>query len=911
MLIPIFSNRLVSQLPTLITKRSCLRFLGAGLLALTILLVISTPAFSQEGKDVEVKVGVLAKRGASLCIKRWSATTEFLGDKIPGYFFTLIPLSFDQIVPAVQNEEVDFLLVNSGIFAGLEAKYGVSCIATMETLLAGQESTRFGGVIFTRADNTDIKTLQDLRSKRFIAVDRTSFGGWIMTLREFKLNGFEPKRDFADLTFAGTHDAVVYAVLAGRADAGTVRTDTLERMALEGKISLNDIRVIPFDHTPYSHSVENSIYHQNSRPYPLLISTHLYPEWPFVKLNQTSGKLAKAVASSLYDMPSSSAAAETAHIAGWTIPLQYQSVRECLQELHTWPYEDLGKIYLKDVLKKYWLPLSMAFLMLGASLLIALYINRVNNALYLSEKQLKKAYSKQAVSFDQIIEESLSEIYIFDATNFNFLRVNLSAQKNLGYSREELSLMTPVDLKPELNLQGFKDKIRDLSNNQQQRLTFETIHLRRDGSTYPVEVHLQRSNYHGKQVYVAMILDIADRKKSETERHNLEEKLKQAQKMEAIGTLAGGIAHDFNNILVAIIGFAGLAKLKLRRKKSININSDLEQILKAGERAKELVKQILTFSRKADHKIRPLQPQFIIKEALKMLSSSLPSTVDLKVDITDHCGMIMADPTSIHQIVINLCTNALHSLKDEKGTITVQVTCQKVTKSEICEEGVEPGLFVQLMVSDSGRGIDPELMDRIFEPYFTTKETGKGTGLGLAVIYGIVKDCHGFIKVDSEPGKGTAFHIFFPAHRADAPLSIPDSTEELPTGNEPILVVDDDPCIISFCTTLLDHLGYRVVGVSDSLEALALFQEAPQRFDLLITDQTMPNMTGAELSRKVLAIRPDMPIIMCSGYSSIFNAEDAKALKITNYLSKPVAISTLAEVVRDVLDKAKQGQKNG
>ena len=386
-----------------------------------------------------------------------------------------------------------------------------------------------------------------------------------------------------------------------------------------------------------------------------------------------------------------------------------------------------------------------------------------------------------------------------------------------------------------------------------------------------------------------------------TEQKRLEKELLQAHKMEAIGTLAGGIAHDFNNILSAIIGFAELAIMDLPGDS--DAMSSIDEVLKASRRAADLVKQILTFSRKSDPHIAPLLPQVIVREALKMLRSSLPTTVDIKENISDSCGRIMADPTSIHQIVVNLCTNALHAMEHEKGILTVTLQ-QKLNPPGAEEnEGVHQGPFAVLEISDTGHGIEPEIMDRIFDPYFTTKPVDKGTGLGLAVVHGIVKECRGFIRVENKPGGGTAFYVHFPVlSHASSTLPHEEIQESPAAVRRRILVVDDEPMIVRLNGVILERLGHSVTTTTVSADAMELISGDPGRFDLVITDQTMPGMTGVELARKILKIRPDMPIILCTGHSAVLSEKDALNMGIKKYLRKPVSRAVLSREVKDVLD---------
>lgn len=389
-----------------------------------------------------------------------------------------------------------------------------------------------------------------------------------------------------------------------------------------------------------------------------------------------------------------------------------------------------------------------------------------------------------------------------------------------------------------------------------------------------------------------------------TEKKKLEKELHQAQKMEAVGTLAGGIAHDFNNILAAILGYAEIIQ------PGIPENSDekkyLNRMIAAGNRATELVKQILTFSRANSQKRKPLRIDLIVKEAMTMLRSSLPATIDIQTDIEANSGLVLADPTTIHQVVVNLCTNASHAIGKEKGKLEVRLSQIEIGSEQLIgKTDVEAGLFIDLSVKDSGEGMDEETMERIFEPYFTTKKQGEGSGLGLAVTHGIVEKCNGFITVESTPGDGSTFHVFLPCVTENsAETQIPEKNSPLPAGNkERILVVDDEPDLLEIEGSLLTRLGYTVSTETKSPEALETFRAEPESFDLIITDQTMPNLTGDELARAMLKIRPGIPIILCTGYTSTLSTDEAYAIGIKEFLAKPLSERDIAETVRHILDE--------
>ena len=400
---------------------------------------------------------------------------------------------------------------------------------------------------------------------------------------------------------------------------------------------------------------------------------------------------------------------------------------------------------------------------------------------------------------------------------------------------------------------------------------------------------------------VHVLRDVTEKKLMEQNQNKLQEQLIQAQKMEAIGTLAGGIAHDFNNILSPIIGYTELAMDSLPQ--GSDEHSMLSEVKDASMRAKELVKQILAFSRKNNQEKKILYLHPIINEALKLLRSSIPTSIEIRQSIDKNCGPVMCDPTQVHQIIMNLCTNAYHSMIKDGGILEVSMGSITLDIEETQIAGDLPsGKYIRLIISDTGYGMDKKTMDRIFEPYFTTKTLGEGTGLGLSVVLGIVENHNGRIKVYSEEGKGTTFTVYLPEIMTQDKVAETKEHKILPSGTEHILIVDDEASIAAIQARMLKKLGYQVTSVTDSIKALERFRDNPEKFDLVITDQTMPHISGSELAKRMLEIKPDIPIILCTGYSSLISKEKSRSLGIRHFLMKPVLMDELAKSVRSILD---------
>lgn len=396
--------------------------------------------------------------------------------------------------------------------------------------------------------------------------------------------------------------------------------------------------------------------------------------------------------------------------------------------------------------------------------------------------------------------------------------------------------------------------------------------------------------------------DITDLKKAEEDQRKLEKQLIEAHKMEALGTLAGGIAHDFNNILSGIMGYAELTlKTVPDRSKSYH---NLEQILRAAERAKDLVRQILTFSRKAVPKKKPVSLPLLVDEAVRFMRASLPTTIEIKKNNKVTYGTVLADPTQLHQVMINLCANAGYAMREAGGILEIGLEEAVIDEDELLiHSPLQPGQYLVLAVRDTGCGIPPENLPRIFDPYFTTKGKGQGTGLGLAVVHGIVKDHGGGIKVCSEPDRGTTFSIYLPMLDEQAEDDNIWEEENLLGKGETVMFLDDEKMVVDSNRELLEQLGYRVVTETDPVKAFEVFKNDSNAFDLVITDKNMPHMTGFDLVREIRRIRADIPVIISSGFQEPGDMEKLATLGAVRMVTKPMRMGTLVKIIRNILEK--------
>lgn len=502
--------------------------------------------------------------------------------------------------------------------------------------------------------------------------------------------------------------------------------------------------------------------------------------------------------------------------------------------------------------------------------------------------------------------EDTPDLIIRVDTEWRILFVNHAALKFLGLPAEECLGRLTFDFIHPKDLPATHDVLQEWfkSDDGNNTLTLENRLI-----SYHESVHYMtwviRAEYNENDEisgFASTARNITKRKQAEEERRSLADQLQQAQKMESIGNLAGGIAHDFNNILAVTLGYTELALDTV--EKGTPIQEDLQEVYTANLRAKELVNQILAFARQSDEKHTPIQIRFIIKEVIKFIRSSTPTTIEIKQNIESDSSII-GNATQIHQIMMNLCTNAAHAMETKGGTL--EITSKDTTINNATLTGthnLSSGNYIEIKVADTGSGIDPEIINKIYEPYFTTKKPGEGTGMGLAMVYGIVETYGGKINVESTVGKGTTFTIYFPVTK-ESKAHQEYKVKELPTGQERILLVDDEPQLVKVTSRVLGQLGYFVTTSTSSVEALELFRSKPNDYDLVISDVTMPKMNGDQLSKYLIEIRPDIPIILCTGYSKTLSEDKALELGIKAFTHKPIVKEDLAETVRDVLDLAK------
>ncbi|MGE5342663.1 MAG: ATP-binding protein [Candidatus Omnitrophota bacterium] len=570
--------------------------------------------------------------------------------------------------------------------------------------------------------------------------------------------------------------------------------------------------------------------------------------------------------------------------------------------------EMVGEIALANPLRDYTDQDLDAVCRLAEFFSVAVQHIRSKKILLISEEKYRKLF-----------EEAIDGIGLADAETGIMIDCNQSLCNMVGRDKSEIIgqpqiILHPQD-SPEDHALSFKRHI------EMDGGVIETQLMTKTGEIKMVSIKANIVEMGEKKFFQGMFRDITEKKRWEEEvdkyREHLEElvrertqqlseaneNLRQAQKMEAIGTLAGGIAHDFNNILGIIFGYTEMALLKVKDESTQN---DMNRVLMAADRAKALVKQILTFSRKSKDERKAIFLNEMIEETANFLKSTIPSTIEIHVGMNDLFDALQADPNQLHQVIMNICTNGVYAMREKGGILRIELkNIELRSDSNIKANGISlnPGRYQRLSISDSGHGMPPEIMERIFEPYFTTKQHGEGTGLGLAVVHGIVKSHGAEITVESIPNKGTTFHIFFPIPAQvlkDKDDESAASKESLHGKGERILFIDDEEMLSELGKQTLERMGYKVTANTCSLKALELFRKNPQQFDLVVTDMSMPKMTGLQLASELKRIRPDMPVILCTGHNEFMDEARLKSTGIDAFVTKPIKMEEMAGITRKV-----------
>ncbi len=701
-------------------------------------LFAAATGWAQEAER-EVRVGVLSHRGYESTMASWRPTAEYLSEQLPGHRFVIVPLDFHEIGDAVAERRVEFVSTNPGIYVTLEVRYGVSRIATLNNLRGGFPYNIFGGVIFTRADREDLLALEDLAGADFVAVDETSLGGFQMAWRELRQVGIDPHRDFASLEFAGTHDEVVMAVRDGHFDAGTVRTDILERMARDGMIESSEFRVIQ----PRSHPA-----------FPFVHSTRLYPEWPFAKLKSTSNELAQRVAVALLDMPRDHPAGRAGRYAGWTVPLDYGPVHELFRELRIGPYSDLGKITPLEVVRQYWYWLLAAALVALTMAAMLAWVGRLNN-------ELKRAKYGLERDNAMILRAVGDGIYGVDLEG-NCTFANPALERITGWSSEELIGRNQHDILHHTRADGshfprhecpvfatFRDNTPHYVDND--------IFWRKDGSSIPVEyISTPVNNERGETVGAVVVFrDVTERRRAEERMCEHQAELAHSARLSTVGEMASGIAHELNQPLAAIATYVSACTRMLRADTASRdeLLEVMARVSAQAERAGGIIRQIRGFIRKEEPRWEALDINEVARQVTLLIEhEARRHRTPMRLELADGLPPVHGYAIQLEQVVLNLVRNGIEAMGDLEAAQRELV----ITTSPAAGGGVE------LAVADRGHGISEEVINRLFDPFFTTKSSGMG--LGLSISRAIIESHEGRLAAASRPEGGAVFSFVLPAH---------------------------------------------------------------------------------------------------------------------------------------------------
>jgi len=690
-----------------------------------------------------VTIGVLSHRGDAATLRSWSPTADYLASQIPYTRFRIRPLDFEEVEPAVARGEIDFVLVNSGMYVDLEVRHGVTRIATLNNNHGGQSYNTFGGVLFTRADRGDLTGLNDLRGQRLVAVNRYSLGGFQMQWREMHDAGIDPWDDLAEIGFADTHDAVVMQVLRGDADIGAIRTNILERMISAGMIEANEVRLVA------PHRTEG---------FPLKISTRLYPEWPFAKTRGTSNQLAQKVAVALLQLPADHPASLAGHHAGWTVPLDYQPVHDLFQALAIGPYSQPGPFTFGDVLSKY----RIAFILGSLTLLTLIALIALIAVL---NRQLNEAKHGLEHRFDLILNavgDGISGVDKNGITTF----VNPAMERLTGWSAAELIGRFQHDMIHHTRADGIpysrhECPVRATFTGNEPRYVDDEVFWRKEGSSFPVEYFSTPIRGDDDEVLGAVIVfrDITERKRAEENQRRHITEMAHVTRLSTMGEMASQIAHELNQPLSAITNYTGacIRRVQDDRGDPASLLEALQLVSTQAHRAAEIVRQIRDFIRKRDPDRGPVDVNALVRQTAVLVSpEARKAGVDLVLDLATTLPPVTGIAVELEQVIMNLVRNAIDAVgRNPAGERRVTIRSGNGTPDEL-----------QLEVFDNGPGIDETTVDTVFTPFYTTKVSGMG--LGLAISRRIVEAHGGRLWVEGVESGGAAFHVRLPTEAAEA-----------------------------------------------------------------------------------------------------------------------------------------------
>lgn len=687
----------------------------------------------------DIFIGVLSHRGDKAAYQTWLPVARYLNQQLAPLHFRIVPLDFHQIESMVGQKKIDFLLVNPGIYVNMEVKYRISRLVTLNKMESETVLNQFAGVAFTRADREDIQTYADLRDKTFVAVDKTSLGGYQMVWREMDQLHISPQKDFARLAFAGTHDRVVMAVKDRQYDAGTVRTGILEKMARTGQIKLKDFRIISA---------------QKHEGFPLLHSTRLYPEWPFSKLHHTDNQLAQKVAMVLMQMPDQHLENLAIDYSGWTIPLDYQEVHKLFEQLALPPYQKTD-FTLRDAIQKYWFWLLLICLCLLLLLLLSLWIIRLNH-------QLKQSKYRLELEHDLILDSVCDGIYGINPQG-ECTFVNKSMQKITGWTRDDLIGKNQHTLLHHTRADGTPHPLEQCPvyvtiQEKQPRFVARDIFWKKDGSSFPVEYSSTPVKDRHNQVVGSVVVfrDISERIAAEENKRRFQEELMHMSRLNTMGEMASGIAHELNQPLTAIStrAFSAINLLESGRFNTNQLIDILEQISTQAEKSGKIIKQLRKFVKKELPEKERIDLVKLIEEILELLKPDLQKyQISVAFHYQKNLPKVLCQPIQIDQVILNLCKNAIEAMRD--ANLTVRKLTLYVSRAE------HHSIIVS--IADTGHGIPENMRASLFDPFITSKDDGMG--LGLSICKGIIDAHNGEIYVAENSHKGCHFRFTLPLDR--------------------------------------------------------------------------------------------------------------------------------------------------